>query len=377
MITKIFNAKTFLFISLGIILLGLAIIWGIGFYFDFDQVYSINNNVKMDNQRVLNPGIARNYDYEIAVIGTSTSENILAADMQKAFDTAKKGVNLAISGETAYEGYLMLDTILDAKKAKHVVFGLDHFSFVYPWGATRVALQKYHWTKSAFLRPLALFSTSTITNLWKKERFMTYPNPSLGEDWISEHGFWGNADLIYSAERCVSFDLAGPGIQNLEHMAALHDTGFTLENFRSHFDRFYNLIEKNPETEFTIYFPPLSIFWWYCVYKEEKLEIVLDFKKYIAQKSDLLPNIRLIDLQLTASGIDFDLDRYKDMTHYDAAVSKETIYDIASDKYRVFIDSYDAVLAEQRNLVLQNVDTYRHLAPTIDKAVAENPNIGN
>ena len=77
-------------------------------------------------QRYQNPGLARNYDYDTIIIGTSMTENFIPAEVDKAL--GGKTLKLSIRGSTADEHFKIASLALQTGKVKKVLWGLDMIS---------------------------------------------------------------------------------------------------------------------------------------------------------------------------------------------------------------------------------------------------------
>src|SRR5690606_23159968 len=77
-------------------------------------------------QRYQNPGLAKHYDYDTIIIGTSMTENFLPSVVDQA--VGGKTMKLSIRGSTAGEHHEIAKVALETGKVKTVIWGLDYFS---------------------------------------------------------------------------------------------------------------------------------------------------------------------------------------------------------------------------------------------------------
>ncbi|HET9470617.1 MAG TPA: hypothetical protein VFO24_05895, partial [Usitatibacter sp.] len=78
-------------------------------------------------QRYENPGIARHYDYDRVITGSSLMECIVPKDVDRAM--GGRTINLAISAETAYDAGELLRVALATGKPRQVIMNLDYNAF--------------------------------------------------------------------------------------------------------------------------------------------------------------------------------------------------------------------------------------------------------
>lgn len=75
-----------------------------------------------------NAGIARSYDYDSAVVGTSVTENFRPTQMDALL--GGRFIKLCTSAGTAYNHALLMDLAFRTHDVKRIVYGLDVYSFI-------------------------------------------------------------------------------------------------------------------------------------------------------------------------------------------------------------------------------------------------------
>ncbi|WP_069638172.1 hypothetical protein [Campylobacter pinnipediorum] len=84
-------------------------------------------DIKFEEQRYLNAGLAKNYEINSVVIGTSMTENFLINEIEEKLKY-KNTIKLSISGGVAKEQITTLNTAIKHNKIDDVLVGLDIFS---------------------------------------------------------------------------------------------------------------------------------------------------------------------------------------------------------------------------------------------------------
>ncbi len=79
------------------------------------------------NERYQNPGLARSYDYDTVIIGSSMTQNFYPSYVDRVLGA--RTIKLSISGSTAHEQYLILRVALDTGKPKRVIWAIDDWAF--------------------------------------------------------------------------------------------------------------------------------------------------------------------------------------------------------------------------------------------------------
>jgi hypothetical protein len=96
------------------------------------------------------------------------------------------------------------------------------------------------------------------------------------------------------------------------------------------------LIEKNPEVQFDIYFPPYSILQFVAMRDASPatLKIVYEFTAYISRRLAQFPNASLHDFR-EVEDITHDLENYGDIVHHSPTVDLKVLAMLASRQYTV------------------------------------------
>lgn len=92
------------------------------------QVYRAASYPPMfsEEERFQNPGLAKNYEYDTIIIGSSMTQNFVPSDVDRVF--GGKTLKLSIEGSTAHEQYLTAKLALSTGQVKRVIWGLDYFA---------------------------------------------------------------------------------------------------------------------------------------------------------------------------------------------------------------------------------------------------------
>jgi hypothetical protein len=96
------------------------------------------------------------------------------------------------------------------------------------------------------------------------------------------------------------------------------------------------LIEKYPDVQFDIYFPPYSILQFVAMrdFSPATLQIVYKANSIMLRRLSQFSNVKVYDFR-EAKEITHDLNNYSDMIHHSPAIDRKVLALIAADKYRV------------------------------------------
>ncbi|HEX4857740.1 MAG TPA: hypothetical protein VFV17_01900 [Usitatibacteraceae bacterium] len=295
-------------------------------------------------QRHINPGLAKNADYQFVISGSSMMENYDLAEVGRR--CGLKAINLATSAISAHEQRAILEVALRHRKPRKVLMTLDFNSFAAPIDGSLPEITeplpvhlyddnplndyRYLLSGPVAMRSLAILAGRPERGANISTRF------DAAWSWVHEAQF--------ARERAVrGLDPADlnrnyrQGPRTFEHMRASFETNIV------------PLLEANPDTEFNLVYPPYSILVWADFVQRQQLDLTLAFKAWVFSRVGALPNVRVFDLQAERA-ITHDLDRYNDMYHFDPAVNLLLI-DAAcggDPRYRVSANSrFDDELAQQ------------------------------
>ncbi len=107
------------------------------------------------------------------------------------------------------------------------------------------------------------------------------------------------------------------------------------ENLKKNYYNFFlPIIKENSNTEFILFFPPYSYLTYRVLEEKGVLKNYLEFKKFL--KKDLLKykNVKLYDFQ-NDSSIIYNLELYKDITHYHQKITSKILDYIKENKFLV------------------------------------------
>ena len=301
-------------------------------------------------ERYINPGFAKNYDYDSVILGSSTSENFIISNVTK-FLGFKKPIKLCISGTSAYEESLILETALRHKAIKNVLYGLDTFLF---WGNPK----RVRHGKETF--PFYLYDNNLINDYQYIFSIDTTIKSIqiLTSMWLDDfNSVKYNYNKMYSWQDTVpknhfSIKHITKEWENRDKSDLTYQPNNTFSFYKKSFDfNFLKLIKKYPSTNFIIYFPPYSILEF--KYEQESGLFLerLKFKKYIFEVTKKLPNVKIYDFQI-AKEITHNLSNYHDLDHYHQKINKWILEQIKANHYLATpknIDLYLKMLRQQVN----------------------------
>jgi len=267
------------------------------------KIYTFNYS---GNQRYLNPGLAKNYDFNSIIIGTSMTENF-TLDRTKMI--MHNPIKLSIAGGKAYEFKQILEIAFASHNIQTVLFGLDVYSFL-NIKESYDGLPDYLCDDNFFNDYKYLLHFDTLKRAFKV--LFSKDNNKNQKDYNYNHMF------EWQAFNQKNFTL-GNVIDNWNNRDKLFKHQKNLWNFqelKNNFDEsLYKIIAENKNINFILFFPPYSALTYKDWEEKDSLNTILEFKEYMYNKLAALENVSLYDFQI-AKEITHNLNNYKDITHY-------------------------------------------------------------
>lgn len=299
-------------------------------------------------QRYINPGLAKNADYDFVITGSSLMENYHLAEVNQLCNA--RSINLSTSAMAGFEQRKILEVALAHRAPRRVVMTLDFNSFAAPIDSSlpEIAdpLPLYLYDDNVFNDFRYLISgpvTMRSLSMLRGARNGHY-STDLNRAWSWDH------EVRFSREHVLKeIDPANinrrfkQGPRSIERMHASFDANIA------------RLIEQHPETEFNLVFPPYSIVVWADFVQRNQLDISLEFKRYVFQRMKTLPNARIFDLQWDEDIIQ-NLDLYTDIYHFNPEINRQMLGAVCGNdaRYRVTdkkLDEFEASLRQQASQV--------------------------
>ena len=325
----------------------LAIAGAVNYRVDPFQQYRIPRNYEprfyRSFQRYENPGIARNYDYDRAIVGSSFFENITGSETDKAFGGGKT-FNLSLSAITAYDARKLIEVALSTHKVKQVIYNIDFNAFSGPPDRTGftepLPLYLYdsaRWNDYPYVLSIATLRKSISILLGRHE-------PGYRTDRDSPW-YWADVEP-FGAKHVVE------GIDLKDMNRRFKQPPRTLEGMMKSFEaNVVPLVRDHPRTEFIFVWPPYSILVWVDFRQRGQLDLSLEFKRRLFEALAKYPNARIHDFQTRTDWIT-DLEEYRDMYHFSPKISSAMVKAIAAGEERVTAQDVDARIAKLRELAL-------------------------
>ncbi len=287
---------------------------------------------RLDNERYINDGIARHFEYDAIITGNSLMQNFKPSMYDTLFNA--NSVKLTFSGAGYKELWTSLGRSLTYNKnVSKVLIGMDFEDLARgPQWQRYNDYPEYLYDTNVFndveyVLNLEILYHGTFYNLLKTVK---------GEDSTSfdEYSAWERPTGAEFALAELDWEkVDGSGYKR---ELSEYDLNLIYENINLNI---LPVIEANPEVEFVLLIPPSSIAKWARYSSKDEVEWVIDGWK------DSLPlllsfnNVKIYGFD-DVYELTHNLERYSDEIHYDPGINEWLLQEIASDNHRITLDNY-------------------------------------
>jgi hypothetical protein len=312
-------------------------------------------------QRHENPGIARHYDYDRAVVGSSFFENISGSEVDRAFGPGKT-LNLCLSAMTAYDARKLIEVMLSSRKVKQVIYSVDFNAFSGPPNRTGLPepLPTYLYDSAIWNDYPYLLSILTL----RKSADILLGRHEAGSSIDADKPWYWASDEQFSAISVTQH--LDPDNLNKRFAQPMRTMEGMWKSFEANVPP---LVAAHPETEFIFVWPPYSLLVWLDFRQRNQLEVSLDFKRRFVQALAKYPNARIHDFQARGAWIT-NFDEYRDIYHFSPRISSAIVREVAANGERETPANVEGYIARTRDLALA-ADPRRVIAELRGRAEAE------
>lgn len=273
------------------------------------------------DQLYMNPGLARNFEYDSALISTSLGNAFLpkSIDDQLHWNTLK----LPLSDGNGYQIARLLETILEQKQAKNIFYLFHYSSFLHDDPGKREDVPEYLYNESIWDDYKYLMNLEVIFSAVPKilvSNILGKQTSRLDFDhiWMESHAIIVEPVNEPPADAVIREPLYSRGEKQLMY-----------ERFD---ELFLNSLNTEGQVEFYMVFPPFHMNY-YC--NTKKLDALLSIQHHVVEATAHLDNVRIYNLQLMDE-ISENRQYYPgDNFHFSTAAASKFIKEISHNAYRV------------------------------------------
>ena len=341
--------KKFILRFVAIAALPLVLILALNYMIDPLQLYrrsSIAPSFFVTQQRFQFPGVARNFAYDTVVIGSSMSENALPAHINNTLGV--NSINLAFAAAASREQKLLAQVAINTGQVKNLIWEINFDSISAPPETVRDQFGPFPfhlYDRNPFNDLNYLLNKDTLEMSLDIVRFIRGMK-DLPERDVKTMYSW-HPLVTYGKDLVLQkWEEAKRGPRKIDPESFGKMTRDNLEQ------NIISVVRANPQINFYIYYPPFSILKQRHYYEGNPLlfENNLMAKEYVFERLGGLDHVKIFDPQADER-ITFDLDRYKDLSHYDQRANEQIIEAFVTGEYLVDDSNSSQVIEKLRKQV--------------------------
>lgn len=286
---------------------------------------------RLIDERYINDGIARNFEYDAIIIGTSMTQNCKPSQWEEL--TGQRTVKLPFSGGDFLEMHNQLERAFEYNpEIETVIWCIDYDSLIREYDFRSYEYQiDYMYDNNPFNDVKYLLNKDVIFHgvLADLERtFSAEPTTSL-DDYSSWDIDGGLDHILYNYKRLETAKAMEPDLSaEIEAMV--------LENVTKNITE---LTDKHPDVTFLLFYPPYSIVHWDMCNREGWTLRHFEAEQIATEEFLKHDNIKLYNFfdnfELTCN-----LENYKDPEHYVSDVNSWILEQLVKADWMVTKDNY-------------------------------------
>lgn len=278
-----------------------------------------------DQESYNNPGIAKNYDYDAVILGTSMVEMSNPSVIDACFGVSS--VKLPMRGShTAQMGW-QLEHVLAAKEKRGetlrlAILAVDAYSLMGPVDDKEEIID-YLWNDNPLDDVNYLLNRDVLlVKIPEMLRNIGKSTQTKRDDMYK----W--TDVTFAAQSVYDTAPVSPQKEMTDPEYRIErSTGNISEHLLRH-------ITAHPETTFMIYMPPYSVGYWYLMTRGGLSEQQFRSRARVCELLLNCPNVEIYDFSSRVEWIT-DLDEYFDYSHHSSDVSDRIMHAMAAGENRV------------------------------------------
>ena len=324
-----------------------AFVWYVDPFFHYHAPRTDRFFYPLDNERSMNDGILRHFDYDAIITGTSLAACFKTSELDALFGV--HSVKIPASGASYFEINRLINTGLETHpETKLVVRSID--------------------------RHLLLYGAEEL-----RDDLGEYPDYLYDRNPFNDYQYLFNADVLFTRCLNMALDAARPGFvpgmtsyDDYSNTMAEYKGAFGLPNIREMFHFDFDAVgepihlsdhdrqvvtrkisenvvaaaEAHPDVTFYCFFPPVSLGYWRDRIALGDIYAQIEAEQLASELMLQCPNIRVFDFT-GRTDIISDVNQYRDLMHYGEWINSLMLKWMHDDEYRLTEENVADFFAER------------------------------
>ena len=296
----------------------------------------------LEDERYINDGILRHFDYNAVIAGNSMTENFKTSEANRLFNA--NFAKVPIAGAYYKEVNDELTRAFDYNDGiKYVIRALDLHCLCYDKDEYTPGydIPDYLYDDNIFNDVSYVLNKEMILKALNVLEYTAEGNETTSFDDYASWETEGGAEVVLGKYQIIGRMDTQRALTDAERETAAANI---IQNVTT-------LAAAHPETTFLYYFPPVSIAYWDEVSAAGELEMRLEAIELAAEMMLEYPNIRIFMFTNDFDTIS-NLNYYRDQLHYSSDISSLLLEYMANGDYLVTEDNLDTLMSEARDFYL-------------------------
>lgn len=285
----------------------------------------------LKDERYQNDGIARHYEYDSIITGTSMCQNFKCSEFNELW--GGNAIKIANSGASFHESGETIQRALSHNRGvKNVLCSLDGSRLNVPARFDEYeGYPVYLYDDNPFNDVNYLLNKEVLP---KTIAVLNYTRSGQKTTSMDAYGSWeqyasfGKESVLASfellAERDVESELDEEAVSRIRENVTVN---------------FVDLAKEHPDTAFYFFFPPYSICYWEALFRTKQMNAQLTAQKICAELLSAVENVQVYDFSYRTD-ITTNLDNYSDGLHYGGWINSRMLQMMAAGEGRLTAGNY-------------------------------------
>ena len=343
------KSKTYIKITLSVLFAAIIIVAGIQIAIDpLFQYHTPWFDMKpvITDERYQDAGVARNFDFDNAIIGNSLSQNFKVSDVSKAF--GGETVKLTASGSHTIDWTYVLDVLKSRSSTpKNILFNMDPYIFQASNTELKHDLPKYLYDND-YLNDVNYLFNFSIINSYTFDAVKSNLSGMI-PDYVSfmlwDDDFEYGKDFVLNHYTRPEISTESPDIEEYKKTVA------------GNLELLLPYIEEMQDTQFVFFFSPFSMLYWDAQTRENAVD---KQKAGYMTACEILSKYDNVTLYLWADiemfGVMGNLENYVDDAHYSPEICEMMADRIGKKQGIVTADTYESEI----NILFDYIKSYNY-----------------
>ena len=296
----------------------------------------------VDNQLTQNPGMAEHMDYDSVILGSSMTFNFNTGWFEETMGL--QTIKLSYSGSYPKDLSNIMQFVFDGKhEVRRAFVAIDPATYSAGKDTIKFPIPEYLYDQNPLNDVNYLLNREVILDYCIRPIFNPDPTDlsTVYETWWTPE-YYNESWVLQWYERPAACE------KRIEPEEFLQRARINME------ENVLPYIRNNPDTTFTVFFPPYSVLYWDMADRENHLDATLEMFRYLMEELTACENVEVFFFT-DEEEIVTDLNNYADYIHYSPEISRYMTECFADGKEKITAGDIDGRIRHLRQ-IYENFD---------------------